>query len=280
MASSHLVGIACALASALVWGGGDFSGGLATRRSHQLHVLVLSIASGIGLLLVGAVVAGEAFPAWPGVLWAALAGLSGMLGLSMLYRGLALGQAASVAPTAAVISAALPVVFSGITEGLPGLARLVGLLLALFGIGLVSMSTSPAPTGKSATPLALFAGLGFGGFFILIAQVEDGVLFTPLIVARSVALVSALVLLWWQRVPLPGIRHNSVALLAGLLDAGGNILYLLAKQFTRLDVAAVLSSLYPATTVLLAWLLLKEQVSGRQWLGAAVCLLAVALIAL
>ena len=90
--------------------------------------------------------------------------------------------------------------------------------------------------------------------------------------------IIALVLLWLNRIPFPAPRANPVTLLCGMLDAGGNIFYVLARQFTRLDVAAVLSSLYPASTVLLAALLLKEKISRNQLIGVVICLAAIALI--
>jgi drug/metabolite transporter (DMT)-like permease len=269
-----------ALTSALVWGSGDFGGGLATRRGNQFQVLVLSTFSGIVLLLLCAAAWGESLPGLRSAMWAALAGVAGTLGLASLYRGLSLGYAASVAPVAAVVSAALPVVFSIVTEGVPAPTRLAGLALALLGIWLVSATSGGAGLGAQGVGLALLAGLGFGGFFILIGQVEPGALFSPLVVARGVSLSMALLLLWGRRQSLPSIPRSPIALLAGMLDAGGNVFYLLARQHTRLDIAAVLSSLYPVTTVLLASLVLKERVSPLQWLGAAVCLAAVVLIAL
>jgi drug/metabolite transporter (DMT)-like permease len=102
--------------------------------------------------------------------------------------------------------------------------------------------------------------------------------FVPLAVARVVTLITALVLLMLRRVPLPSITAHPLALLAGVLDAAGNVFYLFAREFTRLDVAAVLASLYPVSTVVLARLLLKEQITRTQWFGAAVCLVAVVLI--
>ena len=100
--------------------------------------------------------------------------------------------------------------------------------------------------------LACLAGVGFGGFFILLGQVEPGKVFTPLLIARVVALCVALLMLLIYRMSLPRLTSNPMALLAGVLDVGGNVFYLLAKQFVRLDVAAVLASLYPVTTVILA----------------------------
>jgi drug/metabolite transporter (DMT)-like permease len=209
-----------------------------------------------------------------------MAGVSGALGIAALYRGLSLGQAASVAPTAAVIGAALPVIFSLFTEGQPRQSQLIGFLLAILGIWLVSKSTKTVQLSQSALGLAFLAGIGFGGFFILIAQVETGAVFTPLIIARLVSLGTAILLLLANRLDPLAPVSNPVAWLAGLLDAGGNIFYFMAQQFTRLDVAAVLSSLYPATTLMLAYLVLNEKVSSTQWLGAALCLISVALIAL
>ena len=126
--------------------------------------------------------------------------------------------------------------------------------------------------------LALLAGVGFGAFFILLGQVEPGKVFTPLLIARVVALCVALLMLLIYRMSLPRLTSNPTALLAGVLDAGGNIFYLLARQFVRLDVAAVLASLYPVTTVILAHFILRERISRPQWAGVLVCLTAIVLI--
>ncbi len=281
MLPNHFLGVFFALASAFVWGSGDFSGGLATRRANQFQVLAVSTFAGVVLLVVLALVRGEAMPSGPSALWAGSAGLAGALGIAGLYRALALGQAANVAPTAAVVSVALPVVYGALSEGWPGAQRLIGFTLAVAGIWLVSKSTGEADaTARKALVLALLSGVGFGMFFILIARVEAGLVFTPLIVARSVSFGVAMILLLANRVPRPGLRGSPIAVLAGLLDTGGNVLYLLAKQYMRVDDAAVLASLYPVSTVLLAWLLLKQKVAGLQWLGAGLCLVAVVLISL
>ena len=279
MPSSDLLGIVLALTSAVVWGGGDFSGGFATRRMHQYQVLALSALSGIAILAIFAVLRGEGLPSLNGALWAGLTGMVGSLGLAALYRALSMGQAASVAPTAAVIGAILPVAFSILTEGLPGAGRLAGFGLAVTGIWLVSQGAVQAgAANRQSFWLACVAGLGFGGFFIFIAQTENEKVFTSLIVARSVTFLIAILLLRLKRLPMIGPAASPIGTLAGLLDAGGNIFFLLAKHYTRLDVAAVLSSLYPASTVLLSYLLLKEKISRLQWLGVMLCLGAIALI--
>jgi drug/metabolite transporter (DMT)-like permease len=281
MFPASALGVFFALTSAAVWGSGDFSGGVATRRGSQYHVLALSALSGIVLLAALAILRREAWPPPAGWAWAALGGVSGALGIACLYRALSLGHAASVAPTTAVISAALPVVVGALSAGLPGSSQLAGFAVAVPGLWLVSASAQTGlPVSRPELVLAVLAGLGFGGFFVFIGQVERGYIYTPLVIARGLTLGTALLLIFGRRLPLPSLVGNPVALLAGVLDAGGNIFYVLARQYTRLDVAAVLSSLYPAATVLLAWLVLKERISRRQWLGAALCLAAVGLIAL
>lgn len=279
MLSSELFGNVLALASAFVWGSGDFSGGLATRRANQFQVLAVSALAGVVALVGLAVWRGEPVPSGPGALWAFGAGFAGALGIACLYQALSQGQAANVAPTAAVVGVALPVLYGALTEGWPGWGRVTGFAVAVLGIWLVSRSTEPHDhTARRSLWLALLAGLGFGGFFILIARVEEGLVFTPLIFSRSASLLVALALMGLRRVPLPTLAASPVAILAGLLDTAGNVLYLAAKQFTRLDVAVVLSSLYPVSTVMLAWLLLKQKIGAQQWLGAGLCIAAVVLI--
>ncbi len=275
------LGIFFALTSAAVWGSGDFSGGFATRRSSQYHVLALSAFSGIVLLVALAIFGREAWPSPAGWLWAGLGGVSGALGIACLYRALSLGHAAAVAPTTAVISAVLPVVVGALSAGLPGASQLAGFAVAVPGLWLVSAPAQDGPkVSRPELVLAVLAGLGFGGFFVFIGQVERGYVYTPLVIARSLTLITGLLLIVGRRLPLPALNSNPIALLAGVLDAGGNIFYVLARQYTRLDIAAVLSSLYPAATVLLAWLVLKERIARRQWIGALLCVAAVALIAL
>jgi drug/metabolite transporter (DMT)-like permease len=284
------LGSLLALLSGLVWGAADFVGGVATRRGHQFQVVAISAAAGIILLLACALLFRERIPPPATVAWAAVSGVAGAIGLASLYRGLSLGSAATVAPTAAVITAVLPVVFHDIQSGWPPAAKLAGFAVALAGIWLVAAASGPTVTA-AAVPrrgprfgpglrLAILAGIGFGSFLILIAQVEPDLLFVPLAIARAVMLVTGLMLMRSQRLPLPSVTAHPLAVLAGVLDAAGNVLYLLARDLTRMDVAAVLASLYPVSTVVLARLLLKEQITVTQWIGAAVCLMAIVLITL
>jgi drug/metabolite transporter (DMT)-like permease len=274
------LGILSALASALVWGGGDFCGGLATRRTSLFAVLTYAALSGLGLLLLLALLTGEPLPAAASLGWAVLAGTCGTLGLALFYRALATGNAALVAPTAAVLGAGIPVIFSALTFGLPPLTQVLGFIIALVGIGLMGRSAIGERHSRSAFVLALLSGLGFAAFFILIARVERGSVLFPLVISRSTMLIISLILLRARGEQLPAPSVSGVALLSGVLDAGGNLFYLLAQQLTRLDIAVVLSSLYPAITILLSRLILKERATRAQWCGAALCLAAVPLITL
>jgi len=275
-----MTGVILALLSAAVWGAGDFTGGFATRRSDQYQVLALAALTGSVMLLAVAIFWREPLPDAATVAWASGSGVSGAIGIACLYRGLAQGRTAVVAPTAAVITAAVPVLFTAVTAGLPRATQVGGFALAMLGIWLVGRTPGEHRTSASDLKLGVSAGIGFGGFLTLVAQVDPALVFMPLAITRTVTFLTALVLLLVTRAPLPSPASNPFAWLAGLLDASGNVLYLLARQFTRLDVAAVLSSFYPATTVLLAWIISRERVTPMQWCGAVVCLAAVALITL
>ncbi len=278
---ASLLGILFALTSAAVWGGGDFSGGQAARKSHQYQVLMLAALSGMVVLVVSAIIRGEGLPTGRSLLWGALAGSAGALGMAALYKALSMGHTASVAPTSAITCAALPVLFGMFTAGLPKVTQLTGFAVAFLGIWLLSRSGSRADGSfRQGMVLAFLSGIGFGGFFIFITLVEKGQVFVPVLVARTVTLAIALIMLRVNRLPLPGLTSNPVAILAGVLDTGGNIFYLLATQFTRLDIAALLSSFYPAGTVILASIILKEKVTSTQWAGILMCLLALTLIIL
>jgi drug/metabolite transporter (DMT)-like permease len=283
------LGVVLALLSALVWGSGDFCGGRATVGRDPYQVLAFAAISGVVVLIVSAVVAGEPLHIDRSIAWAIAAGVAGSAGIVCLYKGLSIGSAATVAPLAAVAAAALPVVVSAGIEGFPGPVRLAGFGLALIGIWLVSRAKPEGEASRTGVRLGLLAGVGFGGFLVFIGQAPAGSVFVPLAVARTVMLVTAVMSLAVKQVGTAEAGHNdrtgdmatpaskatAMALLAGALDAGGNMLYLLARQHLRLDVAAVLSSLYPVATVALARVVTREPVTPTQWLGAGVCLAAV-----
>ena len=279
MAHAWLFGtIAFGLGASISWGTGDFSGGLASRRTHVFTVVLGVYMTGVILLPILALVWGEALPSWKDALWGASAGLLGTLGLTAYYRALAVGRMGINAPITAVLAASLPVIFSAFTLGLPRPLQLVGFGLALLSVVLVSrperLAGRPAGLG-----MALLAGLGIGGFFILIGQVSTSAVFWPLACARIASLLFMIPFVRSRgEALLPKKQVLPLILLAGALDVAGNVFFILAAHAGRLDVATILSSLYPAMTVLLAALILRERVSRLQVTGIVLALAAILLI--
>ncbi|MBK9715660.1 MAG: DMT family transporter [Kouleothrix sp.] len=267
------------LASALSWGAGDFSGGLATKRAPVFGVLAIGHTVGLLLLIVLALVWGEPLPAAADLGWGLAAGLAGAVGLAALYRALAIGQMGMVAPLSAVLTAALPALFGVLSDGLPGARTLAGFGLALLAIWLVA-GTGAARGARDGLGLAVLAGCAFGLFFILVHRAGASAVFWPLVAARIGSLGLVLPIAIGRRQLLGPDRQLLVpVLLSGALDVAGNACFVLAGQAGRLDVAAILASLYPASTVLLAALLLGERVLRVQVVGIVAALAAIALIA-
>jgi drug/metabolite transporter (DMT)-like permease len=267
------------LAASLSWGSGDFCGGFASRRANASSVVIAGYTVGFVLLVTLALAWREPFPPPVDLLWGGLAGIVGVLGLLAFYSALSNGKMGIVAPVSAVLTAMLPVLFSAITAGLPTLLQLGGFVLALLAIGLISRPepTHGAPVGIG---LALLAGCGFGCFFILISRVHPATTFWPLSVARLTSVCLMFLVLRLRRQPiLIGLTAVApIVVLAGILDAIGNAFFVLAAHSGRLDVAAILSSLYPAATVLLAALVLRERVTRIQAGGIFLVLLAIPMI--
>ena len=266
------------MASAACWGTGDFSGGLATKRTNVYAVIIASQVVGAILLVISALAFREPMPSPGQPAWGALAGLAGAVGLIGLYRALALGRMGVAAPVSAVITAIVPVVVGAFVEGLPDMPQRIGFGLALIGIWLVSR-TEGMRVRIGDLGLPIMAGLGFGFFLVFIGQVSDAAVLWPLVAARVASLTLMIVVATFNRRPrLPDIQALPLIALAGAMDAGGNAFFALAARAGRLDVAAVLASLYPATTVWLAWLILKERIARPQAFGIVVTLAAIALI--
>ncbi len=230
------------------------------------------------LLLVIALVVREPLPAVTPLLWAVAAGSAGGVALLLLYTGLATGAMGIVAPVSGVVGAIIPILVAAITLGAPSIVQLAGFVLALIAVWLLAGSGGGGFHWRMLV-LPVFAGVGFGLFYVLMGRVGNGSFFWPLAVARTAA---GLVLIPWalvRKAPLaPGRALLPMVALVALFDTGGNLFYLLAAQNGRLDTAAVLSSLYPGVTVLLAWLILKERLTRPQWAGVAAALAAIPLI--
>lgn len=268
------------LAASLCWGSGDFSGGLASRRANVSSVVVAAYAVGLVLMTTLALLWREPFPHPMDLLWASLAGIAGVLGLLAFYSALATGKMGIAAPVSAVLTATLPVLFSVFTVGLPSLIQLGGFLVALVAITLISRPERATSAGSPrGIGLALLAGCGFGCFFILISRVDPGTTFWSLAVARFTSITPLLILMRLRRQPiLPGADVTPLIIITGILDAVGNAFFVLAAHSGRLDVAAILSALYPAATVILAALLLRERVNRVQGIGILLAILAIPLI--
>lgn len=274
-----ILGSILALISSLSWGTGDFFGGLSTRRFPRYAVMAWMSFVGIITLLICLVIWPETGLTPAQMAWSSAAGVCGLLGLGLLYAGLAGGHAATVAPTAAVIGAALPVAFGFLQGNRPGLSLQIGFGLALAGIALVSAADGPSQKLRlSNLVLAVGAGINFGCFYLFLSFIEDGHTYLPLVFSRGTVILITLLLIWRTRSSLKPVIVSPLVWMNGLFDAGGNIFYMLARQYTDLSIAVVLSSLYPAVTVLLSWRFLRERINRRQWIGVASCLAAVALI--
>jgi drug/metabolite transporter (DMT)-like permease len=266
------------VASAASWGAGDFCGGLAAKRASVFRVVIGSQLIGVVMLTAAAVVFGDGLPTRANVLWSAVAGLCGAAGLLALYQALATKRMGLGAPVSGVLSAALPVVAGGALDGSPGALRLAGFALALVGVWLVA-SSEHAPFHFGDLALPVVAGLGFGSFIIVIAWASGRGVFWPLVVARVASLAALTIVARLRREPVLPPRHAvGIVAASGVFDAGGNALLVLAAHAGRLDVAGVLSSLYPAATVLLAWLVLHEHLTRPQLTGLIAVLSAIVMI--
>lgn len=266
------------LAASLCWGIGDFSCGLASRRASASSVVIAAYAVGFVLLAGLALIWKEAFPSPLDLFWGGLAGLAGVIGLIAFYSALSIGRMGIAAPVSAVLTASLPVLFSAFTQGLPSLLQVGGFVLALLAIGLISRTerTKGRPEGLG---LALLAGCGFGCFFILISRASHTATFWPLATARLISVLFLFLLMRIRQQQIqPAMILTPLVLLAGVLDAIGNAFFVLATHSGRLDIAAVLSPLYPAATVLLAAIVLRERVTRIQGIGILLALVAVPLI--
>ncbi|MGI5492154.1 EamA family transporter [Microtetraspora malaysiensis] len=276
-----MTAVALATACAVIFGTADFFGGLATRRSRVLAVVVISQLG--GLVLVCAlmpVLPGEVSPA--ALLWGMASGVAGAAGVVLFYRGLASGMMSVVAPTTATTSMAVPVLFGLIQGERPSVTAMVGIALGLLAVLLVSRDSAAGPSGARLGPIvsALASGAGFGGFFLLLKLAPAGSGLWPLAGARiaSISLVVLLALVSRRTLrPIPGALPVTIA--AGVLDMAANILYLLAVRGGMLSLVAVLVSLYPASTLLLARYVLDERLNRVQIAGVGFALSAVALIA-
>jgi drug/metabolite transporter (DMT)-like permease len=278
-----MLSILFGMLSAISWGAGDFAGGLASRKLGAYRAVLY--ADFFGLVLIGIALGlyREAVPPPGAFIYASIGGALGSVGLLLLYYSLARGQMSIAAPVSALSAGLLPVIVGAITEGIPDWVQLLGFGLALLAIWLISSGQGFHVESLADLRLPILAGLGFGSYFIFIhyaTQETNSILWT-MVISRLAGTVLLLVVVLARRESL-GVPRDAwtVVFFNAALDVGGNFFYILASQLGRLDVAAVLSSLYPGSTVLLAWLLLKERLSLQQWIGIAAALVAIVLFTL
>jgi len=281
---TYLTPVLFGLLAAVAWGAADFTGGVASRRANVFRVVIGAEAVGIALLLPAAIILHEPFPSIKDLAFAAIAGLAGGFGLVLLYKALASGQMSVAAPISALGGALTPVIVGFFLEGLPSGKVIAGIGLALLAIFLVSYNADEAGVAKfrlEQLKLPGLAGLCFGLFIILLHQSSQEGMFWPVLAVRisSVTLLTILAATTHQTYQVDK-KLIPIILLSGLFDTAGNILYVIAGQLGRLDVAAVLSSLYPAVTVALAFLFLKERITILQWIGVLIVFIAITLFVL
>ncbi len=279
MINTETLAITFGLGSAVAWGAGDFSGGLASRKGNLLGVIFASQFLG-GLLLVAlGLMFSESIPPLPYLFYGGLAGVFGNIGLIALYKGLAQGRMGIVAPLSAVLTALVPIGYSAFYSSLPSMVHITGFICFVVAIWLLSAGDAGFRMTLNELFLSTIAGFGFGFFFILIDRANDLAIFWPLVSARlaSVSFLFFVVLMAKKSVKPVAGQWKFIGI-TGVLDALGNLFFSVAAHLGRLDTSAVLGSLYPAATVFLAWFFLKERLGKKQWLGVVGAFVAMILI--
>jgi uncharacterized membrane protein len=269
------------LCAAITYGAADFVGGLVSRRASAFAVVLISQLIGApAIMALIPLFGGHYSPA--AMWWGAAAGIFGGTGVVLLYRGLAIGRMAVVAPITAVLAAAVPVVFGLVTGERPAALSLLGVALGFAAVVLISSTPHDATQSRTRAGVveAIGAGICFGFFFITLDRAPDASGMWPLLGARisAIALVAALVLITRASMTREPGTLRWIAT-AGALDVTANVFYLSATRRGLLSIVAVLTSLYPATTILLARVVLSERLALMQIAGLAVGAGAVVLIA-
>jgi len=274
-----LFSILFGLGAAFAWGAADFTGGLASRRTGAYRAAFYGEIFGLIFIVVAAFIINQPVPSWSGLVLALLAGAIGTTGLLAIFQAVIHGKMSIAMPVSALLAAALPVLVSSLTEGFPGVITFLGFILALSAIWLISQEDGKDNrilARLSDLRLPLLAGIGFGSFFILMdIAVRDATLW-PMLASRTGGTIIVGIYMLFRRDSWRLARDVwPVLVLNGFLDVSGTAFYVLASQAGRLDIAAVISSLFPGTTVLLAALILKERVSRSQMIGIILALIAI-----
>lgn len=278
LAPSQLGSAGYSLAAVFAWGTSDFLGGYCTRRANAFLFTAIVNVGGLAAMLSLALLSHNNFPSLRAAAWVLGGGVAGGAALAIFYRALASGKMGLTAPVSAVLSAAIPTLFSIFTEGWPGPIRMAGFLVAATGLWLITRTEDGAsPEGIG---LALLAGIGFSAFYMGVREAGPAPALWVATLTRTGGLLTtgsvALLQRRFDQISLPGAGW---AVITGCIDSLGTILFVYASRSGRLDEAVVISSLYPAVTVLLARLVLKEHFTRWRFAGLVAALVAVPLIA-
>lgn len=297
--------ILLALAAASSWGGGDFSGGMGVKAAGgstagALRVVLIAHASSLAVLLAILWFEHASLPHGAPMVWALVAGVTAGISLTAFYIALARGAMGASAALSGLLAAAIPAAVSSVLEGVPAPLRIAGFVLAMAAIWMIAAGPSPesghavdgsepSESSRATIGLAIVGGVGFGIYFVALKLANPLGLVEPMALARAASLVTCALLLVFvtvrSRAARSGQRESGLTRMAvmwalgvALLDTGGNLLFLAATRRGRLDIAAVLSSLYPAGTILLAAWHLHERPTRRQLTGMAIAAAAVVMI--
>ena len=279
-----MLSIFLGLLAAIGWGAGDFTGGIASRKTGAYRTVLYGEVIGIFVLFFVIAIFSEPIPDLRSWMFAMLAGTLGTLGLILLYHAMTLGLMSIATPVSALLAAALPVVVGIFREGLPAWTTFIGFGFALFAVWMISQGEDGVTdilAHLADLKLPLIAGIGFGSYFIFMHEATStGSTIWPMVASRSggLILITVYMLVTRSSWKVEDASAWPIITLNGILDISGNVFFILAGQMGRLDVSAVLSSLFPGATVILAWIFLKERLSLNQWIGIAAALTAIVLM--
>jgi drug/metabolite transporter (DMT)-like permease len=289
---TQLAPAAYSITAVFLWGAADFSGGMGSRRANAFVLTAFSHVCAFGLMFAIALTQHGAFPSRASIVWAVLAGASGGFSLALFYRALASGQMGLTAPIAALVGAAIPTMVDIALEGAPSRWTIGGFVLAVIAIWLIARpepskeeesgneKEKEEPSGRPAgVGLAAIAGVGFAGFYLCIHQATGSPAWIASL-SRIGSFTATAIAVAVTRAPLKLDGPSAtLGMLAGFLDISASALFIFASQHGRLDEAVLITSLYPAVTVLLARIVLKEHFSRWKVVGLLAALAAVPMLA-
>ena len=275
----QIVPVIGSVGAVLLWGVSDFTGGYASRRANAFVLTAFAHLCAFVWMTSIAVASHGAFPSGRGVAWAIAAGAVGGFALAIFYRALASGQMGLTAPVGALIGAAIPTLADIGMEGAPSRWTIAGFVLAILAIWLITRPEEQTADKPAGVAMAALAGVGFAGFYLCIHQANGSPVWAAAI-SRIGSFTATGIAVLVTRAPIKlNATGTGLGVLAGFLDISGTALFIFASQHGRLDEAVVISSLYPAITVLLARVVLREHFSRWRFVGLLAALAAVPLIA-